>query len=208
MKGMRCSVSIPKGGIKKKTNQTLCVSNLRRQLPASATQKGPVSRSPMWLPPGPIQWCPPLTQFNWLLPSSWLFFLCNTSRILLYIASEGWLPLGSLLWVPSGPWPHLPAISPNSNVFLHPMAVMIVHHLLLDWEILLTGLFLYQLILPLSWLHLTESEHRWILRFPCFVVAARSLTCVQFFVTLWTAARQASLSFTIYLQEFAQTYIL
>ena len=90
-------------------------------------------------------------------------FLCNTSRILLYTAPEGWLPLGSLLWVPSGPWPQLPVVSPNSNGFSTPSAVMTVHHLLLDWEILLTGLFLFQLILPLSWLHLTESEHKWIL---------------------------------------------
>ena len=37
-------------------------------------------------------------------------------------------------------------------------------------------------------------------------VVVQSLSCVQLFVTPWTAARQASLSFTIFQSLFKQTY--
>ena len=37
------------------------------------------------------------------------------------------------------------------------------------------------------------------------VIVVQSLSCVRLFATLWTAARQASLSLS--LPEFAQTYV-
>ena len=83
----------------------------------------------------------------WFLPTS-----LATVPTLLYPASKGRVSPGSLLFsgchLVHGPTSQLyPQIH---MLFSSPIAAMIVHHLLLDWEILLTGLLVFQLILPLS----------------------------------------------------------